>query len=71
MITDYIKYHNDNAYIVKREIAKHNFTNKQTVMYDWVQMYRDEMGYDHVLQNETHFFFCERIEDAQIIEENA
>ena len=29
MITDYIKYHNDNAYIVKREIAKHNFTNKQ------------------------------------------
>ena len=71
MITDYLKYVNDNVYVVKREIAKHMFTHKGNVMYDWVQMYRDEMGYDHVLQNDTHFFFCMYVEDAEIVEENA
>ena len=40
-------------------------------MYDWLKMYRDEMGYDHVLQNDTHFFFCMYVEDAEIVEENA
>ncbi len=71
MITDYLKYINDNVYVVKREISKHMFTRNKEVMYDWVQMYRDEMGYEHVLQNDTHFYFCMHVEDAVILEENA
>ena len=71
MITDYLKYVNDNPYVVKREIPKHMFTHEQSPLPSWVPLYRDEMGYDHVLQNDTHFFFCMHIKDAEILEENA
>tara|TARA_Y100001972_G_C7569487_1_gene285839 strand:+ start:128 stop:343 length:216 start_codon:yes stop_codon:yes gene_type:complete len=64
----YIKYVNDIGYIVKKEISKHMFTKNNQVRYDWVQMYRDEIGCDHVLQNDNIFFFCETIKEAEIIE---
>ena len=65
---DYIKYVNDVGYIVKQEIPKHMFTHNNQIRFDWVQMYRDEMGYDHVLQNDNVFFFCETIQEVEIIE---
>ena len=64
----YIKYVNDIGYIVKNEISKHMFTQNNQIKFDWVQMYRDEMGYDHVLQNDHKFFFCEVIQEVEIIE---
>jgi hypothetical protein len=64
----YIKYVNGIGYIVKNEISKHMFTQNNQIKFDWVQMYRDEMGYDHVLQNDNVFFFCEIIQEAEIIE---
>ena len=64
----YIKYVNDIGYIVKQEISKHKFTHNNQIRYDWVQAYRDEMKYDHVLQNDNIFFFCEIIPEAEIIE---
>mgnify|MGYP000205214037 FL=1 len=64
----YIKYVNDIGYIVKNEISKHMFTQNNQVRFDWVQMYRDEMNYDHVLQNDNVFFFCETIEEVEVIE---
>ena len=33
-----------------------------------VQAYRDWVGCDHVLRSQTHFLFCETIEEAEIIE---
>jgi hypothetical protein len=69
MILNYIKYHNDTAYIVKREIAKHMFMHEKDLRFDWVQMYRDEMGYDHVLQDDAKFYFCEVIKEVEIIED--
>jgi len=33
-----------------------------------VQAYRDWMGCNHVLRTQTHFLFCETIEEAEIIE---
>jgi hypothetical protein len=71
MILDYIKYHNDNAYVVKREISKHMFVHKKELNFDWVRAYRDEMGYDHVLQDDTKFFFCEIIKEVEIIEDES
>ena len=61
----YIKYVNDIGYVVKNEISKHMFTHNNQIRYDWVQAYRDEMGYDHVLQNDNTFFFCETILEAE------
>jgi hypothetical protein len=36
-----------------------------------VEAYRDEMGYDHVLQDDTKFFFCEIIKEVEIIEDES
>jgi len=66
----YIKYVGDKGYVVKREISKSMFIKDKQIRMDWVQLYRDEMKYDHVLQCENKFYFCSLIEEAKIIEEN-
>ena len=73
MITDYLKYVNDKAYIVKRETPIHNFEQKGTnrLNMELLAAYRDYLGCDHVLRTQTHFLMCETIEDAVIVEENA
>jgi hypothetical protein len=55
--------HNDILYKIIREIPSHNFENM-----DIVKEFRDYIGADHVLQNQSHFLFCETIQDAEIIE---
>ena len=73
MITDYLKYVNDKAYIVKREVPIHNFEQKGTnrLNMELLAAYRDYLGCDHVLRTQTHFLMCKTIEDAVIVEENA
>lgn len=68
MITDYIKYVNDRAFIVKKEVATHVFRVKGENQLDMelLKDYRDYLGCDHVLRTPTHFLMCETIEDAQI-----
>jgi hypothetical protein len=34
-----------------------------------VQAWRDYLGCDHVLRSQTHFLFCETIEEAIIVED--
>lgn len=70
MITDYLKYLNGNAYVVKREVATHNFSIKgeNRLNMDMVQAFRDWLGCDHVLRTQTHFLFCETIHDAEVVE---
>ena len=70
MITDYIKYVNDNAYIVKREVPTHVFAVKgqSKLNMELLQAYRDYLGCDHVLRSQTHFLMCETIEEAEILE---
>lgn len=72
MITDYLKYVNDNAYIVKRETPVHNFEIKgeNKLNMELLAAYRDYLGCDHVLRTPTHFLMCETIAEAEIIEEN-
>jgi hypothetical protein len=64
----YIKYINDNAYIIKREMPKHIFTIDNQIKMDWLAEFRDYLSCNHVLQTERTFLFCEIIEDAKIIE---
>ena len=72
MIMDYIKYVNDEAYVVKREIAIDCFKIKGEDKLDMelVKEGRDCLSCDHVLRNQTHFLFCQRIEEAVIVEED-
>mgnify|MGYP003632671327 CR=1 FL=1 len=67
----YIKYVNDKGYVVKDEVAIDRFAVKEThhLNMNLVQAYRDWMGCNHVLRTQTHFLFCEIIQEAEIIEE--
>jgi hypothetical protein len=71
MITDYIKCVNDEAYVVKRETPIHMFLkkNENTINMELLQSYRDYLGCNHVLRTQTHFLMCERIAEAEIIED--
>jgi|TARA_R110002073_G_scaffold114944_1_gene252375 hypothetical protein len=72
MITDYLKYVNDQPYVVKRETPVHVFAKKgeNKLNMELLQAWRDYLGCDHVLRTPTHFLMCETIEEAQILEEN-
>jgi hypothetical protein len=72
MITDYLKYVNDQAYVVKRETAVHAFEVKgqNKLNMELLQAWRDYLGCDHVLRTPTHFLMCETIEEAEIVEED-
>jgi hypothetical protein len=69
MITDYIKYVNDRAFIVKKEVSTHAFEVKgeTRLNMELLKAYRDYLGCDHVLRTPTHFLMCETIEDAQVL----
>ena len=71
MILNYVKYINDQAYVVKRETPIHMFVKKKenTINMELLQSYRDYLGCDHVLRSETHFLMCETVAEAEIIED--
>ena len=66
---DYIKYVNDIAYRVKKDIVVDKFLIKGTnkLNMDLVQAYRDWLGCDHLLRTQSHFMFCQTIQEAEII----
>ena len=65
-------YHNKEAYIVKRSVLIHHFAstlNDEPNM-EYVQIFRDWVGADHVLRTPTHFLFCETVRDTDFEEIN-
>ncbi len=66
----YIKYVNDKGYVIKREMPTHRFGVKGSnrLNMELCQAYRDYLGCDHVLRTQTHFLFCETIEDAEEVD---
>ena len=65
-------YHNKEAYIVKRSVLMHHFAstlNDQPNM-EYVQIFRDWVGADHVLRTPTHFLFCETVQSIDFEEIN-
>ena len=63
-------YHNKEAYIVKRSVLIHHFAsdlNDQPNM-EYVQLFRDWVGADHVLRTPTHFLFCETVQSTEFEE---
>lgn len=61
-----ITVHNDTAYrIIQNKMISH-FAPKldEQPNMEYVQLYRDWLGADHVLRTPTHFLFCETIPDV-------
>ena len=62
-----IQVHNDTAYKILRAQFISHFAprlDEQPNM-EYVQLYRDWVGADHVLRTPTHFLFCETIQEAE------
>ena len=60
--------HGDGAYIIVKQTLIQHFAKvigEQPNM-EYVQLYMQSLGCDHVLRNETHFMFCETIQDVEI-----
>ena len=61
--------HGGNAYLVlKRTLEQHFYDKQNNPQLEYVQMYRDWLGADHVLRDQTHYIFCETIQDVEFEE---
>ena len=58
--------HGDKFYIILRKIPTWKFGIDQNPgNIELVKDYRDWCGADHVLRDQTHFMFCETIQDVE------
>jgi hypothetical protein len=58
--------HGGKAYIILRRIPIDRFNISENLLnMDKVKIFRDWCGADHVLRDNTHFMFCESIEDVE------
>ena len=64
--------HGDGAYIIVKQTLIQHFCKVigEHPNMEYVQLYMQSLGCDHVLRNETHFMFCETIQDAEIIDDD-
>jgi hypothetical protein len=61
--------HGGKAYLVLRRVISEKFLLKGTEPnMEYVKTYRDWVGSDHVLRDQTHFLFCETIPDVEFEE---
>ena len=65
-----IQVHNGIAYQILRAKPISHFAPKldEHPNMEYVQMFRDWVGADHVLRTPTHFLFCETIQDVEFEE---
>lgn len=59
--------HGGKAYIILRRIWEGHFSKKLDTPpeMEYIKMYRDWVGADHVLRDQTHYLFCETIPDIE------
>lgn len=65
--------HGEKAYLILRRVWEGHFTLKlnQDPDMEYIKLYRDWVGADHVLRDQTHYLFCETIQDIEVEEELA
>lgn len=63
---DYLMYHNEKPFIVKRRIPIYNFAKKdEEVDLEFVKMWKEYIGCDHVLKDQSCYIFVNNIEEAE------
>ena len=65
---DRIEYFNGMPYVIKRELPIDMFIFNEQLEKRAVQMYMEYIHCNHVLRTQSHFVFCQTIDDAEIIE---
>ena len=63
--------HNDNIYLIKREISYLMFLDGKDVELEWVKDFRDHLCCDHVLRIGEKFIFCQEVTEVEceVVEE--
>jgi len=65
----YLFKYNDKLYVIARDMASHNFENKDgSINMEVLKAWRDHMGCDHVLKHNDRFLLVQTIQDAEIDE---
>ncbi len=64
--------HNGESYIILDQKPIHHFakTFEDDPDMKYVHLYMQWCGADHALRNQTHFLFCETIQDAELLDDN-
>jgi hypothetical protein len=59
--------HGGKAYLILKRTWEGHFSPKldQAPDMEYIKMYRDWIGADHVLRDQTHYLFCETIQEAE------
>jgi len=58
--------HNDKVYVILRRIPQHNIKDKEgKIIGELFSAWKEHLGADHVLQDSTHFMFCETVLDVE------
>jgi hypothetical protein len=59
-------YHEDNAYLIIREIPKHNTENlKGMTPGEYVKEWKEYVSADRVLQNQNNYLFVKKIDEPE------
>ena len=61
--------HRDNLFLVLKKMSFDYFHKDGQLNLELFHLWKDYIGADHVLKFENHFLFCERVEEAQIVED--
>ncbi len=63
---------NDKLYVIVRDMATHNFENKNgSINMEVLKAWRDYLGCDHVLRHNDRYLLVQTIQDAIIEDENS
>ena len=62
-----LKY-NGNFYRLVRQMPLHQFTRKDgSIMGEKYTAWKEWLKADHVFKTQSHFLFCETVQDAEIV----
>jgi hypothetical protein len=58
-------FYNDNVYVILRAIPVSNFYKKEELNREFLNGWKEYLGADHILKTDTHFLFCEIIQEPE------
>ena len=63
-------FYNDNVYVILRAIPVSNFYKKEELNREFLNDWKEYLDADHVLKTDTHFLFCETVNEPEWSEIN-
>ena len=68
MILKEVYFSSGKAYLILRKVHIYLFTKNNVLNRNKLNLFKEWCGADHVLKTDSHFIFCETIEDVEFEE---